>query len=444
MRIRQKIRILQYNVQKSREVVLANLFRDQSVTEYDILAIQEPWRNPFINTSYNPLKEHFQLAYPDDTATRVCFYVNKRIDPSTWNVTFNTKDIIILAINSEHNNTLHIINVYNETTTNTLQDLREVSNKLDAQDEIIMLGDFNLHHPLWSPRTTRRQRYSSTTLTQPLITILEDFQLQLLTVPGTITRRGHTGSSTIDLTFATEEVASRVTYCRVDPRLDSDSDHLPIEITVEWNWKPTPRLKKRMWSKTDVEKLRDVVESTLSQIPDNFDLKDKERIDEYVHAIVNALKKGIDASTPWSNPTPRSVPGFNEDCKIICTEVQQLRRKWQQTRLEEDYEKYREARNRKGRYVRKALRDNHRQRVEKAATADSGLWKLVKWAKNKHTATSACTPSLKKPDGELAHLVEEKAETLRQSFFPRPIVADLSDINGYEYPQPLNARKSHC
>ena len=42
-----------------------------------------------------------------------------------------------------------------------------------------------------------------------------------------------------------------------------------------------------------------------------------------------------------------------------------------------------------------------------------------------------------KPDGELAHQAEEKAETLRQSFFPPPLRADLLDINGYEYPQTI-------
>lgn len=38
-----ELRILQYNVQKSRDVVLASLFQDPKVLEYDILAIQEPW-----------------------------------------------------------------------------------------------------------------------------------------------------------------------------------------------------------------------------------------------------------------------------------------------------------------------------------------------------------------------------------------------------------------
>ena len=113
MKGHQELRILQYNVHKSRDVVLASLFRDPRILEYDILAIQEPWRNPFIATSYHPLKAYFQLTYLDDAATRVCFYINNRIDPSTWNVSYITKDIIALEITDPIlHNKLRIVNVY--------------------------------------------------------------------------------------------------------------------------------------------------------------------------------------------------------------------------------------------------------------------------------------------------------------------------------------------
>ena len=58
----------------------------------------------------------------------------------------------------------------------------------------------------------------------------------------------------------------------------------------------------------------------------------------------------------------------------------------------------------------------------------------MKWAKNRYNASPACTPPLVKAKGELAHQPEEKAELLRQTFFPLPALADLSDIEGYEYP----------
>lgn len=223
-------RILQYNVQKSRDVVLASLFNDPRVLEYDVLAIQEPWRNPFIATSYHPLKTHFQLIYLDDAATRVCFYINKRIDPSTWSVSHISKDLSHLALSEPTTNkAIHIFNVYNEVGTDTLSALTDHIGKLDSSTDVIMLGDFNLHHPLWSTIQRRADRRSSA---QPLIAIMEEFQLQLLTVPGTPTHRWKDGVSTIDLTFTSEDLALRVVHCKIDPRLDYDSDHLPIALAI--------------------------------------------------------------------------------------------------------------------------------------------------------------------------------------------------------------------
>ena len=42
MKWKTTLRILQYNVRKSRDTVMATLLRDPRVMDYDILAIQEP------------------------------------------------------------------------------------------------------------------------------------------------------------------------------------------------------------------------------------------------------------------------------------------------------------------------------------------------------------------------------------------------------------------
>jgi hypothetical protein len=57
------LKILQYNVRKSRDTVMAALLRDSRVMEYDILVIQEPWRNPFMSTTHHLAKAHFNLCY---------------------------------------------------------------------------------------------------------------------------------------------------------------------------------------------------------------------------------------------------------------------------------------------------------------------------------------------------------------------------------------------
>lgn len=51
--------ILQYNVGKSRDIVMATLLRDPKIVDFDILAIQEPWVNPFMDTTHQPAKDLF-------------------------------------------------------------------------------------------------------------------------------------------------------------------------------------------------------------------------------------------------------------------------------------------------------------------------------------------------------------------------------------------------
>ena len=170
-------------------------------------------------------------------------------------------------------------------------------------------------------------------------------------MPGTLTHRWKDGDSTIDLTFATEEIASRTIHCKVELNLDCDSDHLLIEIAIDWRWQHAAPSRKRLWAKTDVPLLQRTLQDRLPRVPDASELRDKESIDECVRSIINALQAEIEVSTPWSNPSPRSIPGFDQECKDICREVQQLRRRWQRTRDEEDYEAYRKARNGKGRHI---------------------------------------------------------------------------------------------
>ena len=127
---------------------------------------------------------------------------------------------------------------------------------MDPSDGLVVLGDFNVHHPLWSadPRHTGRHQQA-----QHLLTIKENFQLQLLTTPGAATHRTSDGKSTIDLTFATEQVADRVIQCRIEKSLDHDSDHLPIVTVLDWDWQLAKPIQKRLWSKTNSETLRKVM-----------------------------------------------------------------------------------------------------------------------------------------------------------------------------------------
>jgi 7,8-dihydro-6-hydroxymethylpterin-pyrophosphokinase len=44
--------------------VLAALLRDERVLDLDVLAIQEPWRNLFVEITHYLAKDRFYLYYP--------------------------------------------------------------------------------------------------------------------------------------------------------------------------------------------------------------------------------------------------------------------------------------------------------------------------------------------------------------------------------------------
>jgi len=154
--------ILQYNTQKSKNGVLAPLLADRNTRNIDILAIQEPWRNPHILSSYNPSSSPFYLSYKPHEHTRVSFYINKRLNLTNWSVTHPSPDIAVLIIQLTHPQrqprTVKVYNIYNPPPYSHATESTDASSSIPllqlllSQDpptlDTILIGDFNLHHPL--------------------------------------------------------------------------------------------------------------------------------------------------------------------------------------------------------------------------------------------------------------------------------------------------------
>jgi hypothetical protein len=420
---------------------MAEMFSLQETYDYDILALQEPFQNQYQATTYHPAKDRFHLFYFNSANTRTCVFVNKRIDPCTWNIKYINGDICILQLETPSLEHLWIYNVYNEpraeSVTRTLEILGDELQRANNQSHILLLGYFNLHHPQWSGiRQQRPSRQAST-----LLQITTNSCLWQLTPKGLKTHRCHTGDSTIDLAFATHTLREHLMHCKLAQELDCDSDYLPISIQFDCEWKEATRHRTRNWAATDIEKLRVKVKSgTLHLQQSNIVIRTLGALDDLTAKFIHILLDDIDTSTPWHNPSPRAVSGFDSECKQACAKTQQLRRIWQLSRLDGDRKAYNKARNQKGRLISKHLRQAHRDRVTDAASSPKGLWKIAKWAVHRQeTLTTTITPSLSKTDGSLETTPEGKVHLLKTTFFPPPVIADLSDITGYDYPTPY-----HC
>jgi hypothetical protein len=153
--------ILQYNVQNNKNDIMISLLIDSNIREYDILTIQESWRNICVLTSYNSFIIDFHLTYDQESNVRVCFYINVKLNVNYWSIDFVSLDVCIIKLRIARDNmqrNIHIHNVYNAFSisysfSKLFLAFTIVERLLQDDAKHILLEDFNLHHSLWSRLT---------------------------------------------------------------------------------------------------------------------------------------------------------------------------------------------------------------------------------------------------------------------------------------------------
>src|SRR5438132_823521 len=289
-----RLNILQYNVQKSRTLAMIPLFNCGAIAQYDIIAIQEPWQNPRRKTTHQPLRSGFRLYYYEDDETKVCFYVNRRIPASACEWQAASARLATLTIHLDR--TIHIHNMYNppqEYTAGNTTVIESVRSRLSWPGEHLLLGDFNLHHPLWGGPLVRRTHSAA----DALIDITQEAGIGQRIPPGTITREGQEGGSTLDLIFTSEYLAERMLSCDIDETVQQISDHRPIGTkfdlqTPEIVDKPRPN-----WKEMDRERAQRRIEASVpyERLEEPWS---KDKIDGELNSLINVCHDIIKETVP--------------------------------------------------------------------------------------------------------------------------------------------------
>ena len=124
--------------------------------------------------------------------------------------------------------------------------------------------------------------------------IFEHGGYELLTPPGTVTYPTNQGGTTIDLAFASIELAESMIEYRIATELDHGSDHLPI---VSWfrieplRAKPNP---KRCWKNLDIDKAK----ASIANLEVNSPVRTKAEIEQYARYLSKQLYLALDQSVP--------------------------------------------------------------------------------------------------------------------------------------------------
>ena len=115
-----------------------------------------------------------------------------------------------------------------------------------AKGEIILLGDFNMHHPAWGGI-----HIESEIQAECLLHETEARGLKLATPRGEPTWKRGQRESVIDLTFLSDGLYKRLSFCGTEDRWALTKAHIPIRIQIDAAIYPTAERRRFTIKKLD-------------------------------------------------------------------------------------------------------------------------------------------------------------------------------------------------
>jgi len=168
----------------------------------------------------------------------------------------------------------------------------------------LVAGDFNIHNAASDPSrllSLKEERESD-----PYFNRATDLGYTLLNTPGIYTRFPFTGThrpSAIDLAFANPDILSAFRSWDSSSLPSTGSDYAPILISLRppspHNDKPRPR-----WQEVDWPSLSDKLKAW--QVPPPPATPSPNQRDQWFSSTLSALTTTLEATAPWSRPSPRS------------------------------------------------------------------------------------------------------------------------------------------
>ena len=262
---------------------------------------------------------------------------------------------------------IHVHNIYNPSPVSrssteglsTLPDLRRAL-IAGANAKHIVVGDFNLHHPYWSGPSRPSQHAAA----DQLLDIIEEADLELVLLPGTITWEARQSCSTIDLVFLSADLVPKLEHCKTRSEMEQSSDHIPISTKLLLQCEARTTQPRRAWKMMDMEKLRKLLDcAPAPQHPRN-----RTEIDLAVEEIQTFLCEVVDKTVPWARPSDWAKPFWSQDYNTAMIKTRNLRKIWSKTRQPEDWQAYMKANDKKQKIIDKAKRLHYRQAISDATS----------------------------------------------------------------------------
>lgn len=440
------IKILQINLNRSAPATESAL---QLAVEnrINIVLVQEPWLIPGPNYTNTRSVNHagFTQILPKnkENRPRTLIYIAKDFKPSISVASSSPDDSDLIVLNiTEENSQLQILNIYNESDQSQQgpKTLPRVVYNRELEQDTVLAGDFNLHHPWWDPLAPTSPG------AEDLVDWADSSNLELLNIPGTGTffRPNLSRESIIDLTFATASIAGRIQDWVVLP--DLGSDHYGISFTIQGTDQELvdSPLQEASYN-TDLadwdlfaSKLKASIASNrllygntalTSLVNPNsswsiLEEKDQEQVSNYLDLIATEFTKAIvqaaDLSIPRRKLGARAKPWWSDDLKELRKDMMRNQRSYICTKTEESKRSYLAAKNQYFLAIKVAKRNHWNQFLEKEDPRS--IFQAMKYTKDSQVERIPDIQSTGNPE-VLADSFGSKCASFRSALFPTPPTA---------------------
>lgn len=439
----QGLRVLSLNVRKQPEALLS-LLNTTDPRNTDILCIQEAPTTLLTRPSLQSPK--WRLLIPPtaspDNPPRSVIYINALIPTDSYqSIPTNTLDITALTLHLQ-SSTLPVLifSIYNPPrSTLTIQDTNTLLNSISNPANIILIGDFNLHHPLWTgdffPQRTRACDATS------LIDLLTSHHLSLALPPATPTffSSSRNSWSTLDLVFVSNALVGEVQRCHTDTGHGSDHLAVVLDIATDIPRHDPPRRFK--WKEADWELFTKHSEAYLlrTKVQQRVQrLRTTAEVDGVVNDLSRAFTAAAGVAVPQTNPSPFQKRWWTPQLKQLKGRLRYLQHQQQRRPLHPQLrQQVTDARNEYHSAIRRTKRQHW---LDYLGSIDSkSLWDATRYMNSEGFAQHTGLPTLQGPGGPARHN-REKCQLLHNTFFPPPSAADLADTVSYRYPSPVPAQ----
>ncbi|QRV80135.1 Reverse transcriptase from transposon X-element protein [Ceratobasidium sp. AG-Ba] len=327
-----KLKIWQQNVNTSPHAH-HDLMKAAVPDSWDILAIQEPALN---NKNAIGITSKWISVYPTNhlrdgqPRSRSLLLVNRKLSTNRWRaVALGSADVTAIELETSRGKT-RIYNVYNDGAhDDTIKLLATHLANTPRNINVILLGDFNRHHPYWDElRNEHLFTDARLEAAEKLLELVADNDL-VMTLPGGMpTHELFTtqNPSRLDNVFVSSRLEDDVDLCTAlrAPRI-SATDHYSIHTVINIACERAKTETRRDFRKTDWDEFRKKLKTQTDALPTDR-ITATRRFNKRLEDLMKAIQTTIEELVPTVKLSPYTKRWWTPELTRLWKEKNKLSR----------------------------------------------------------------------------------------------------------------------